>query len=493
MAAPPCIGNTFAGGRACGGAQRRATSLGMATTLQFLGAAGTVTGSRHLITHGGKRVLLDCGLFQGRKPIRQRNWEPFAVPASQIDAVVLSHAHIDHSGYLPRLRKQGFRGPVYCTRATRDLCGIMLPDSGRLHEEEAAYANRKRYSRHDPALPLYTEEDAHAVLPQLEGMGYHAPKEIFPGITVSMGYAGHILGSAVVRLDLTGAGGYRHTLVFSGDLGRYDMPIIPDPEAPPHANTLLVECTYGNRSHKVQDPRGALAREIVRMCHHGGVLIVPSFAIGRTQDLLYHIKQLQLAKQIPSPIPIFVDSPMASDATPLYLRHAQDHDEEMKRLTAAGDEPLRPDHLSFVASREASKALNGRRGPLIVIAGSGMATGGRVVHHLLQRLPDPRTTVLFVGYQAEGTRGWRLLKGERSLRMFGQSVQVNAQVVRIDGFSAHADQDEVDAWLDGMPTPPDQTYCIHGEPEGLEATRARLQGRGWRAHVAAHLETVELP
>jgi metallo-beta-lactamase family protein len=464
----------------------------MATTLQFLGAAGTVTGSRYLVEHGNHRVLLDCGLFQGPRALRQRNWDRFPVEESSIDAVVLSHAHIDHTGYLPRLCRQGFRGPVYATPATRDLCAIMLPDSGRLHEEEAAYANKERYSKHNPALPLYTEEDAGHSLKRFQGLGYGKAREILPGITLSFTRAGHILGSASVQLDLAFADGHVHTLVFSGDLGRYGMPIIPDPEAVPRATTLLVESTYGNRSHKDHDPRSALRDEVNDVVKRSGALIIPAFAIGRTQDLLYHLRQLQLAGEIAKTIPIYVDSPMASDATPLYLQHREDHDDEMTRAIQQGDQPLRPNHVSFVRSRQESIKLNAQKGPLIIISASGMATGGRVLHHLAQRVSDPNTTILFVGYQAEGTRGQRLLKGEPTLRMFGRDLPVKARIARIDGFSAHADQDEVDRWLDTAPQPPTTTYCIHGEPDALSAQATRLRSRGWNTQVPAHLDKVTL-
>jgi metallo-beta-lactamase family protein len=455
--------------------------------IQFLGAAGCVTGSRHLIEHEGRRVLLDCGLFQGTKELRLRNWDPFPVPPDSLDAVVLSHAHIDHTGWFPRLVKQGFRGDAWCTPATRDLCAIMLPDSGRIQEEEAAYANKKKYSRHRPALPLYTEDDAERSLRHLEPLRYGRPREIAKGITLTLHRAGHILGSALVQLDFDG-----RTLLFSGDLGRYGMPIIPDPEPVARATHVLVECTYGDRRHEDPSPRGALAAIVNRVVRERSVLLVPAFAIGRTQDLLYHLRQLQLAGEIAPEIPIYVDSPMACDATPLYLTHREEHDQEMVRLLREDRDPIHPRTIHFSHSVNTSKAINSMKGPLIIISPSGMATGGRVLHHLARRLPDPRATVLFVGYQAEGSRGRRLLEGAKSIKIHGEEVPVNAQVAKISGFSAHADFAETDRWLSALAPPPTTTFLVHGEPAALEASRARLQARGWNAHVAAHLEKVEI-
>ena len=462
----------------------------MGTSLTFLGAAGTVTGSRHLVEHNNKRVLLDCGLFQGLKAIRQRNWDGLGVPAPSLDAVVLSHAHIDHTGFLPRLHRDGFKGPVYCTSATAELLAIMLPDSGRLQEEEANYANKRGSTRHKPALPLYTEEDANRCLRLLKPLPYSKPLDVAKGITCTFSRSGHILGAASVNLSLTMPGG-THSIVFSGDLGRYGMPIIPNPDDLQQTTTLLVECTYGDRPHPPENPRLALRDEVLRTVANKSALIIPSFAIGRTQDLLYHLKQLQVSGEIPR-LPIFVDSPMARDATPVYLRHREEHDPEMNRMVLDGEQPLEPATLEFVQTRDASKALNKHEGPIIIIAASGMATGGRVIHHLMQRLPNPNTTVLFVGYQAEGTRGRRLLDGEPTLRMFGNDIPVRARIARIEGFSAHADFSEVDRWLSHVKVPPTRTFCVHGEETALEAMRARLEGRGWNAYVPKHGETVPL-
>ncbi|WP_373049275.1 MBL fold metallo-hydrolase RNA specificity domain-containing protein [Vulgatibacter sp.] len=461
-------------------------------SIQFLGAAGTVTGSRHLLEHEGKRILLDCGLFQGEKAWRRRNWDPFPVPPSSIDVVVLSHAHIDHSGYLPRLVKEGFTGTIFSTPATRDLLAIMLPDSGRLHEEEARFANKMRYSRHDPALPLYTEEDANRCIPQVHTVRYGMQREIVPGVVLTFHRAGHILGSASAQLDLYGAAGYRHTLVYSGDLGRYGMPIITDPAAIERATTLLVECTYGDRDHLESDPRGELGAVVRDVVERKGVLIIPSFAIGRCQDILYHLRQLQLAGEIPASIPVFVDSPMAIDATPLYLMHREEHDEEMVRLITEGMKPIHPTWVDFTRGVRESQAINDRKGPMIVISASGMASGGRVLHHLKHRLPDPKTTVLFVGYQAQGTRGRKLVEGAQSIRIHGIDVPVRAQIKSIAGFSAHADRSEVHRWLSSIELPPQRTFCVHGEPSALEAMRQRLEANGWAAEVPGYLERFEL-
>jgi len=460
-------------------------------TIQFLGAAGTVTGSAFLVEHEGRRVLLDCGLFQGEKALRRRNWDPFPVPPSSLDAVILSHAHIDHSGGLPRLVRQGYKGPIYTTPATRDLLAIVLPDSGRLHEEEAADANRMRWSKHAPALPLYTEEDALRCLPKIEAARYGVPTHLHGGIDVTFHRAGHILGSAIVQIDLSRKDGYRHTLVFSGDLGRFGMPIIPDPEPIERATTLLLECTYGDQSHEDPDPRaelGAIVREVIE---RRGVLVIPAFAIGRTQDLLFHLRQLQLAGAIPT-VSIFVDSPMACDATPLFLLHREEHDAEMNRMLSSGLDPLTPRRVEFTRGVQESRGIAAAHPPMIIISAAGMATGGRVLHHLSRWLPNPKATVLFVGYQAGGSRGRKLLEGARTIRIHGRDVPVNARIRALRGFSAHADRDEVDRWLSSFGSPPRRTFCVHGEGPALEATRSRLEARGWNAYVPAYMETVDL-
>lgn len=460
------------------------------SSIRFLGAAGCVTGSRHLVEHEGKRILLDCGLFQGEKQLRLRNWDPFPVPGGTIDAVVLSHAHIDHMGWLPRLIRSGFKGKVYCTPATRDLAAIMLPDSARLQEEEAAYANRKNYSKHSPALPLYTEEDALRTLPHFRPIVYDEPIDIARGIRLTLGRAGHILGSAIVRLALS-RGATSENVVFTGDLGRFDAPILADPEKTTDATTLLIECTYGDRKHDEVSPRQLLRDLVHETVQRKACLLIPAFAIGRTQDILFHLRQFQLANEIPS-LPIYVDSPMAIDATSLFIAHREDHDPQMAKQIAEGRRPLEPSFVEFSRSVEESKALNGRSGPLIIISASGMATGGRILHHLEHKLPDPNTIVVFSGYQASGTRGRKLLEGAKEIRIHGQTIPVRARITQIGGFSAHADWTEMDRWLAGFRQSPKRTFCVHGEPPGLEATRARLTARGWNAIVPAYLDEVAL-
>jgi metallo-beta-lactamase family protein len=460
------------------------------TSIRFLGAAGTVTGSRFLVQHGPARVLVDAGLFQGAKELRLRNRAPWPVPPQSIDAVILTHAHVDHTGALPMLVRDGFRGLVHCTPATRDLCGLLLPDSGRLQEEEAGYANKKGYSKHAPnARPLYTEADAVAALPRLRGLAYGERREVAPGVTVLCRRAGHILGSATVEMQLAGSPPKR--LLFSGDLGRYGAPILPDPEPVPAPDALLVESTYGGRKHEGGAPDDALAAEVRRAVDQRGVLLIPAFAIGRTQEILFALKALEQAKAIPE-LPVFVDSPMAVDATPIFLAHREDHDDEMARRISAGEEPLRPAGLAFARSVQQSKALNEKRGPFVVLSASGMATGGRVLHHLARRLPDATTTVLLVGFQAAGTRGARLQAGEPFVRIHGEDVPVKARVATISGFSAHADEDEVVRWLRTFPAPAGRTFLVHGEPSALAAAKARMDRLGWAAHVPAQLEQVEV-
>ena len=464
------------------------------TSIRFLGAAGTVTGSRHLVAHGTSRILVDVGLFQGPKDLRLRNRAPWPIPPASLSAVVLTHAHVDHTGALPLLVRDGYPGRVHCTPATRDLAGLLLPDSGRLQEEEARYANQKGYSKHAPnALPLYTEEDANAALARLSTVAYGERREIAPGVSIRFHRAGHILGSAFVEMELAGAaaGGGPLRLLFSGDLGRYGAPILPDPETGTPSDVLLVESTYAGKRHDPAPPAEALKAEVLRAVNERGTLLVPAFAIGRTQEILFTLRALERAGEIP-PLPIFVDSPMAVDATPIFLAHPEDHDEEMARLLASGDSPLRPARLTFARSPEESKAINRVPGPCIILSASGMATGGRILHHLAQRLPDPRTTVLLVGYQAQGTRGWSLQHGAKTLRIHGEDVPVNARIATIGGFSAHGDEADIQRWLATFPAHARRSFLVHGEPPALEAGRQRMERLGWPAHVPAYLEEVGL-
>ena len=459
----------------------------MAPTLQFLGAAGTVTGSMHLVTMGERRVLLDCGLFQGLKALRLRNWGVRLPDPAHLNAVVLSHAHIDHSGYLPLLARQGFRGPIYCTSGTADLLEVVLPDAAHLQEEEAERANRKGYSKHTPALPLYRLEDAHAALRLVERCGYGRAFVVTTGVTALLRPAGHILGSATVELQLDAT-----RLVYSGDLGRYDRPILCDPAPVPAADVLVLESTYGDRPH----PTGAEA-DLIRIVRDaagsGGTVLVPAFAVDRTQELLWMLQRLEKAGTVPT-LPVYIDSPMAIEVTDIYRRHPEDYDKEMARALASGDGPLAPGNLHIARTETESKAINAVRGPAIIISSSGMAAGGRILHHLAQRLPDRRTTVLLVGFQAAGTRGRALEEGASELKIFGQMVPVHARVERIDALSAHADAAETLRWLSGFERPPRVTYLVHGEPEAAAALADAIRARyGWSVEIARDGETAALP
>lgn len=449
--------------------------------LTFLGATGTVTGSKYLVTAGGKRILVDCGLFQGYKQLRLRNWAPLPVAPKDIDAVVLTHAHLDHTGYLPVLVKNGFRGAVYCSAATRDLCAILLPDSGRLQEEEAAYANRGGFSKHKPALPLYTRDDADRALAGFVPVAF-ARETILPGgIALRLLPAGHLLGASLVELRHDGS-----TLVFSGDLGRPNDPIMVAPAVVERADYLIVESTYGDRRHASDDPQRQLADVINRTAARGGAVIIPAFAVGRAQTLLYLIHRLRQARAIPD-IPVFLNSPMAADTTRLYHAHRAEH-----RLTPQQCDALH--HAATVVnSAEDSKRLNERRGPMIVISASGMATGGRVVHHLKAFAPDPRNTILFAGFQAGGTRGAAMVNGAESIKIHGQYVPVRAEVVRLDNLSAHADYAEILAWLKQFRAPPRRTFITHGEPAAADALRLRIEEQlGWACEVPEYQASVAL-
>lgn len=453
-------------------------------TVEFFGAAGTVTGSKHLVTANGRRVLLDCGLFQGLKELRQRNWDAPPFSPGELDAVVLSHAHIDHSGYLPLLVRRGFRGPVYCTNSTAELLGVLLPDSAYLQEKQAAHANYLGYSKHAPALPLYTTQDAQEALGLLQPQPFGESIRVTDGIAAVFRTAGHILGSATVDLLLDGT---RSTaplhVVYSGDLGRWGRPILHDPQPVPHADYLVLESTYGNRTHPAEVDE-QLASCIRTAAERGGALLVPAFAVGRTQELLWWIRQLEQEKRIPT-LPVYVDSPMAIDVTDIYLRSTSEHDLDMRRLENAGHHPLYPRQFHLAKTQEESMALNAVRGPVIIISASGMATGGRILHHLKLRLSDRRTTVLLVGFQAAGTRGRSMLEGASEVRIHGEDVRVRAQVESLDGLSAHADQGELLQWLSEFEQPPRATCLVHGEPDATSALAEAIGERyGWDAMAA---------
>jgi metallo-beta-lactamase family protein len=456
-------------------------------TLTFLGAAGTVTGSKHLLDLGDHRVLIDCGLFQGLKELRLRNWAALPIDPKRIDAVILTHAHLDHCGYLPRLVGGGFRGRIFCTPGTRDLCTLVLPDSAHIQEEDARHANRHGYSKHSPALPLYTELDAARTLTLLQPVGYDRPVPVVPGLDVEFINAGHLLGSAYARVRLGDK-----TILFGGDLGRYGRPILPDPSPIDEADVLLVESTYGDRLHDKDDDGARLAAIVNDSVARGGKLIIPSFAIGRVEEVIYWLKHLEQTKRIPV-LPVYIDSPMAAGALQFYTQRLNELDPDMK--------PAERDVCAFctarmtiIATPQESAALTASREPAIVIAASGMATGGRVLHHLMAGLPDPKNTVLFVGYQAAGTRGRILADGAKQVKLLGQIVPVHARVERLDSMSAHADAAEIMRWLSNFKRPPAMTYLVHGEPVALAALAARIQRElAWPTHVAGYLEQVDLP
>jgi metallo-beta-lactamase family protein len=455
--------------------------------LTFLGAARTVTGSKYLLEQNGRRVLFDCGLFQGLKALRLRNWEEFPVPPASIDAVVLTHAHLDHVGYLPRLVAQGFRGRVICTAGTADLCQLVLPDAGRIQEEDARQANRHGYTKHHPALPLYTESDAYRALSQLRPRGYQQSIEAAPGISVEFVPAGHLLGSAYVLARLDGKG----TILFGGDLGRYDRPVLRDPANAVDADLVLVESTYGDRDHAADDDGTMLAEVIHDTVRRGGKLIIPSFAIGRVEELLYWVRRLEQERRIPV-LPVYVDSPMAVEALRYYSARVAELDPEMR---PAGKDALVFGSTRFqtVASPQQSKELTASKRSAIVISASGMATGGRVLHHMAAALPDKKNTVLFVGHQAVGTRGRQLVDGASEVRIHGQQIAVAARIVKIDSMSAHADRGEILRWLGTLPHRPGRLCLVHGEPVAMDALKALVKDRlGWDAHTPEHGERVAI-
>jgi len=449
--------------------------------LSFLGAAGTVTGSRYLVEAAGRQILVDCGLFQGLKQLRLRNWEPFPVEPARLSAVVLTHAHLDHAGYLPLLVRNGFSGPVHCTRATEELSRILLPDSGFLQERDAEFANRHGFSKHKPALPLYTEAEARACLSQFRAQKFDTPFEIAPGIGARFRMAGHILGAAIVELTLRGT-----KIVFSGDLGRPNSPTMLDPAAIERADILLVESTYGDRRHDPRDPEDAIAEIVTKTVSRGGTVLVPTFAVGRSQSLLYHLDRLKKAGRIPD-LPVFLDSPMAIDATEILVNHVGEH-----RLSPAATRSMAA-VARFVRDVDESKALDADPMPKIVLAASGMATGGRVLHHLKALAPDPRNTVLFSGFQAAGTRGASMMAGAETIKMHGAYVPVRAEVRNLSMLSAHADRDEILAWLAHFKAPPRLTFITHGEPGAADALRFAIEERfGWVVRVAEHFERYDL-
>jgi metallo-beta-lactamase family protein len=459
-----------------------------APVLTFLGATGTVTGSRFLLDTPSARVLVDCGLFQGLKELRLRNWAPFPVDPATIDAVVLTHAHVDHCGYLPALGRAGFAGAVHCTPATAELAGIVLPDSGHLQEEEARYANRRGYSKHHPALPLYTEQDARALLPRLRPTPFGVPTAVADGVAVTLDPAGHILGSAIATLEVAWDDPTPTTrrITFSGDLGRPHHPLLdpPTPLTDLRPDVIVVESTYGGRRH---DDRGAvtrLAEAITRTVARGGSVVIPAFAVDRTEVLLHHLRRLRADGDIPE-VPISVDSPMALRSLSVYRAAAERGDPDVRDgLAADGGDPFDPGDLHEVHDVEGSKALDRARGPQIIVSASGMASGGRVLHHLARYLPDHRAAVVLVGFQAAGTRGRALAEGAHQVKLLGRYVPVRAEVVDLPAFSVHADGTELLDWLGTAPTEPEAVYVVHGEPEASRALADAVIDRfGWTCVV----------
>jgi metallo-beta-lactamase family protein len=448
----------------------------MDVRIQFLGAAGTVTGSKYLIQFGRDQLLVDCGLFQGYKTLRLRNRSPLPVVPNQIRAVVLTHAHLDHSGYLPLLVREGFRGKVWCTASTRDLCHILLPDSAHLQEEDAAYANRHGFSRHQPALPLYTVEDAQAALKHLRAQPLYQAFEPIAGWRVQLLGAGHILGAASVLVEV---GGKR--LLFSGDLGRADDILMFPPDPPPAADAVIVESTYGNRQHPAQDLIDELGPILARVAARGGTAVVPVFAVGRDQALLFAIDELKRQQRLPRSLPVYLDSPMAIEATALLAQHPGEH-----RLSAAQVQHL-AHGVRAARTPDESRAIAAHHGPKVILAGSGMITGGRVLHHLKHYLGDHRNLVLLTGFQAGGTRGDALQRGAATLRIHGQDWPVRAEVAQLHSASAHADADGILAWLRAIPGQPQQVFVTHGEPDAADALRCRIERElHWRALVPEH-------
>ena len=453
----------------------------------FHGAAGTVTGSKHLIEFGSAKILVDCGLFQGNKEMRLRNWSEPNFRPDKLSCVVLTHAHIDHTGYLPRLVRLGFNKPIYCTDATAALLQMLLPDSAHLQEEEARYALEHKTSRHPTPKPLYTQEDAQKALKLLQIMPRDAWFDLTPGVRVEARCAGHILGSCSLGFEL---GGKR--LVFSGDIGRFDSPLLPDPAPIPLGDLLVCESTYGNKLHGTSDMKAELAEVVRRAVARQGPLIMPAFAVGRTQTVLYYLAELEREGAIPV-LPVYVDSPMATDATDVYRKFQNDYDDAAAAIVKRGDRPLHTQRTVFTTKVEDSKRLNGLRGAAVIISASGMATGGRILHHLKNWLPRPESTVLFVGYQGEGTRGQIIQSGAKDVKIFGQAVPINAHVESISGLSAHGDRSELLRWLTSCPGTPALVRIVHGEPEPARSFSESLKlEKGWTSEVAKHLETVEI-
>jgi metallo-beta-lactamase family protein len=471
--------------------------------IQFLGAAGTVTGSKHLVNTssgpGGKagfQLLIDCGMFQGAKEWRERNWQPMPIPASGIDAVILTHAHLDHCGWIPRLVREGFRGPIYATPSTIDLCGIILPDSGHLQEEDANFYNRHKKSKHHPALPLYTLAEAEASLQYFQPVQFEEARRLSPEVSFRFVRAAHILGSAMVELELN-TNGQTRRLLFTGDIGRVrDSTLAPGkvvrsgPSEGETADVLVMESTYGNRNHPADDPRPKLAEIIRQTVRRGGSVVVPAFAVERTQKFLFILKELMESGQLPR-IPVYCDSPMAIKAVEVFLKHEEECSDETCRLIRQYGSPLQWPGFTFALTSDESKKINATQFPAIIVSSSGMVTGGRILHHLMQRLPDPKNIVIFIGFQAPGTRGFTIKSGAPEVRIFGETVTIRAQIATLEQFSDHADTPELLEWLHTFPSKPAVTYLVHGEPAASSQLReAMTKELGWNVEVAEWMEKV---
>jgi metallo-beta-lactamase family protein len=469
--------------------------------IQFLGAAGTVTGSKHLVNTssdpGGKagvQMLIDCGMFQGAKEWRERNWQPLPIPASSVDAVILTHAHLDHCGWIPRLVREGFRGPIYATPSTIDLCGIILPDSGHLQEEDANFYNRHKKSKHNPALPLYTLAEAEASLQYFQPTPFEEMRQLSPDVSFRFVRAAHILGSSMVELGLNGKGDAKR-LLFTGDIGRVrDSTVAPGkvvrsgPYEGEIADVLVMESTYGNRNHPRDDPRPKLAEIIRQTVQRGGSVVVPAFAVERTQKFLFILKELMESGQLPR-IPVYCDSPMAIKAVEVFLKHEEECSDDTCRLIRQYGSPLKWPGFTFALTSDESKKINATPFPAIIVSSSGMVTGGRILHHLMQRLPDPRNTVIFIGFQAPGTRGFTIKSGAGEVRIFGENVPIRARIATLEQFSDHADTPELLEWLHTFPSRPAVTYLVHGEPAASSQLRdAMTKQLGWNVQVAEWME-----
>jgi metallo-beta-lactamase family protein len=460
--------------------------------LTFLGAAGSVTGSKYLVEAAGKRLLVDCGIFQGLRELTERNYQPLSIDPKTFHYLILTHAHLDHTGWLPVLVKAGYRGPIFANPATIDLTALLLRDSAHLQEEDARHPQKEMSGRPERE-PMYTSEDVDPVLRLMKPMPRLGGFEIDSVFRVVSYDAGHILGSSSLELTIN-ENGTKKVVVFSGDIGRYDQAILNDPHTPPSgADVLICESTYGDREHPGGDPAVQLADIVNRVVHRGGSIIIPAFAIGRTQTFMYYLRQLEVENTIPR-LPVYVDSPMAQSATDLYLKYPEDHDVEFTKIDANGrGDPLNVREFQLTRTVEESKAINNVHTPCIIVSASGMVAGGRVLHHLAHRLPDGRNAVILAGFQAQGTRGRALQEGAKTLRLFGQDVPVNAEIIQMSQLSAHAGRSELLRWMGGLPGPPKQSYLTHGEPVAAQSLqKAIVEKFSWKVSVARYLDTVEL-